>query len=71
MREILTAMTKRNSGSLCGEEWVETPSFIFKDSRWQGVGVESMQRLYLVSASLFIHAEKDGCAFAVADLNSG
>lgn len=42
----------------CREEWAETQSFIFKDSCSQGVGVKSMQGLYLVSSLLFVHAEK-------------
>lgn len=42
----------------CREEWVETPSFIFKDSCSRGDGIKSMQGLYLVSSLLFVHAEK-------------
>lgn len=42
----------------CTEEWVETASFIFKDSCSRGVGVKSMQGLYLVSSLLFVHVEK-------------
>ena len=42
----------------CREEWVETPTFIFKDSCSRGVGIKSMQGLYLFSSLLFVHAEK-------------
>ena len=49
------------------EDWVGTPSFIFKDSCSRGVGIKSMQGLYLVSSWLFCSCrKKDASVIAVA-----